>query len=162
MNLQENLYKIFLFTSLEDEIEIFNSFRLGFRDIKCYINIINHNIDIAINDKCRLAAITINRRFNNKVNEFFNEQIKLIYSHFYVVKTNKINEKLQLLEDIKKFNYMYDIEFIAESKEWAARIIGCLLDTCKYCNGVLLNFDGSKFVNADNKLILDDEGNSDL
>lgn len=156
------LYKLFLFSPVDDENKMINAFKNGFFNLTNDINIINHNIEINISKNCKVAAITINKRLNKNVTEFFNNQIELIYNHFYKVKTDKLDIKMNLLDNIKLFNCMYDIEFIAGTEEMAAKVIGCFFNTCWYSNGLLLNSDGSKFVNKNNKLIMDDSGNSDL
>lgn len=158
---KQELYKIFLFSSVSDEIFMLNTFKMEFVKLTRCINVINHNIDIPINEKSRVTAITINNNISN-MEDFLNNQRYLIYNHFDSIRTNNMKAKRYLLKKIKEINIMYDIEFIAETPKIAAEIIKCILNICKCCDGLLLNYDGSKFVDKDNNLILDDEGNSNI
>lgn len=158
----EQVYKVYLFSLIDDEEKIKSYFELGFKGNISSLAMENHEINIETIDGSKLLALASNQNIDEESKEFFESLINTIWNEFRVVETDRPDIKINLLHQIKLFKSVYEVRFQADTKEQVSRIMNGIFDTCYNCGGLILNGSGTVFGDENNKTVLNDEGDSEL
>lgn len=119
---------------------------------------------VEVNNGSMELSIWVFPKGMEETEAFFKEQINAVWSHFHAVETEYTDHKLNLLYQIQGSGSFVIVKYRCEDEDQtqAAELRERLSDLLHRMEGLLLTDNGTRILDKELRLVLSDEGDSEL